>query len=187
MATRPNPTNPKPVDFGPNVVIVDPSMPQSAITSKLSSVYATQDQDNSASEMASNRYAIFFKPGSYDLAVDVGYYMTVHGLGKVPADVTITGAVQSLARPPYGLALDGFWRGVKNLSIKTVLNIWAISQATYLRRVHVQGNLDLCDSRYFYTNRNYSSGGFVADSVVDGEVRSGTQQQFMTRNCTFNN
>jgi hypothetical protein len=186
MVNRPNPTNPNPVDFGPNVVIIDPTMPQSAITSKLSSIYAVQDLDDRASEMALNRYAIFFKPGTYNLAIDVGYYMTVHGLGKVPAEVTITGAVQSLARPPYGVALDSFWRGVENLTINTALNIWAVSQATYLRRAHVKGNLDLCDSRFFYTNKNYSSGGFVADSVVDGDVRSGTQQQFLTRNCTLN-
>jgi hypothetical protein len=192
MATRPNPTNPAPVTFGPNVVIFDPSMSQSDITAQLSLIYVSQSQDQNqtegqnGSEMGPNRFAIFFKPGSYNLSVDVGYYMTVHGLGNSPGDVTISGAVQSLAKPPNGVALDSFWRGVENLTVSSVLNIWAVSQATFLRRVHVQGNLDLCDSRFNYTNKNYSSGGFIADSVVDGEVRSGTQQQFLTRNCTLN-
>ena len=189
MAARPSPSNPAPVDFGPNVIVLDPTMSQSAIASKISTIYATQSQDRDQShahEMGPNRFAIFFKPGTYGLAVDVGYYTTVHGLGKAPGEVTITGAVQSLAEPPDGLALNSFWRGVENLTINSALNIWAVSQATYMRRVHVQGSLDLCDSRFNYTNKNYSSGGFIADTVVDGEVRSGTQQQFLTRNCTLN-
>jgi len=196
MANRPTPTNPVAPDFGPNVLIFDSDTPQSKITSKLSSAYAAADQDPNAqvekpSEMASSRCAIFFKSGcngiTYNITVDVGYYMTVHGLGKSPADVTIVGNVQSLATRTKGSALDSFWRGAENLVIKSSTNIWAVSQATYLRRVKVQGgDLHLCDSRYFYTNKNYSSGGFVADCVIDGEMLAGTQQQFLTRNCTLN-
>jgi hypothetical protein len=189
MASRPTPTNIAPVDFGPNVLIFDSDTPQAQITSKLSAAYLAASQNSS--EMGICRLAIFFKPGSngitYNLTVDVGYYMTIHGLGMNPSDVTIVGSVQSLTSGPYGLALDNFWRGAENLVIESLTNIWAVSQATYLRRIRIQGgDLPLCDPRYYYTNHNWSSGGFVADCVVDGVVDAGTQQQFLTRNCTIN-
>lgn len=53
---------------------------------------------------------------------------------------------------------------------------WAVSQAAPLRRMHVQGNLTLMP-RF----GGYSSGGYLADSVVDGQVVSGSQQQWYTR------
>lgn len=61
-------------------------------------------------------------------------------------------------------------------------NVWAISQATFMRRVHVQGVLYLYDANFDAVGGNYSSGGFIADSVVDSSIRPGTQQQFLTRN-----
>jgi hypothetical protein len=44
-----------------------------------------------------------------------------------------------------------------------------------LRRVHIKGNLQLFD-------KGYASGGFLADSKVDGVIISGPQQQWFTRN-----
>jgi hypothetical protein len=44
-----------------------------------------------------------------------------------------------------------------------------------LRRVHIKGNLQLFD-------KGYASGGFLADSKVDGNITSGPQQQWFTRN-----
>jgi hypothetical protein len=44
-----------------------------------------------------------------------------------------------------------------------------------MRRMHIRGDLALSDS-------GWSSGGFLADSKVDGIVRSGSQQQWLTRN-----
>jgi len=43
------------------------------------------------------------------------------------------------------------------------------------RRIHLKGNLALDDG-------GWSSGGFIADTKVDGQIRSGSQQQFLTRN-----
>lgn len=139
--------------------------------------------------MGSTRYALFFKPGVYNIDIDVGYYTTVHGLGSIPDGVIIHGKVQSLATRTNGLALDSFWRGVENLSVDKPgddsIDIWAVSQATFLRRIHIKGKLDLYDSRYDAQGGNYSSGGFIADSAIDGQVRSGTQQQFLTRNTNL--
>ncbi|KAH0833586.1 hypothetical protein AYO21_05265 [Fonsecaea monophora] len=181
--SRPTPTNPNPVDFGPNVHIFDPSMPMADITSTIVPIFQGQDTNQFGPE----RHAYLFKPGSYNLNVDVGYYMTVHGLGHSPNDVTITGGVQSLATSTEGLALNSFWRGVENLSIVPTTNGdisgWAVSQATFLRRVHiVHGQLFLFDWRY---PTNYSSGGFIADSAIDNQIISGSQQQFVSRNSTL--
>ncbi|KIW93281.1 uncharacterized protein Z519_05886 [Cladophialophora bantiana CBS 173.52] len=189
MATsvRPTPNTPTPVDFGPNVHIFDPSMPMAQITSTMAPIFHSQD----TSQFGPGRHAYLFKPGSYNLNVDVGYYMTVHGLGHSPNDVIVTGSVQSLATSTQGLALNSFWRGVENLSVVPTTNGdisgWAVSQATFLRRVHViRGQLFLFDWRY-PSDRNYSSGGFIADSLVDNQIVSGSQQQFLTRNTTITN
>lgn len=183
---HPTPTTSAPIDFGPNVLIFDPSMPMADITSKIAPIYWSQNQ--ASSEFGSGRYAYLFKPGSYNLSVDVGYYQTVHGLGLSPDDVTITGAVQSLATRTQGLALNNFWRGVEGLCIKPEnpdIVGWAISQATFLRRVHVKGRLFLWDYRFDNQGGNFSSGGFIADCAVDGQTISGSQQQFMVRNTSL--
>ena len=55
---------------------------------------------------------------------------------------------------------------------------WAVSQDTWLRRMHVKGSLNLSDTE----SGAYSSGGFLADSSVDNTVSSITQQQWLSRN-----
>ncbi len=162
-------------DFGPNVLIFDPSMPSAAIQSKLDAVYSKQVSNQFGPE----RHAYFFKPGRYDLDVNLGFYTQVLGLGRMPDDVTIRGGVQSKAEYlPHGNATCNFWRSAENLAVipatPTPL-LWAVSQGTWLRRMHIQGDLDLWD-------RGWSSGGFLADSKIDGEVKSGSQQQWFSRN-----
>lgn len=178
--TRPTPTNSSAVDFGPNVLIFDPSIP--TIQSQVDAIF----QQQQSNQFGTQRYAYFFKPGQYNLNVQVGYYTTVHGLGQSPDDVSITGGVQSLAAATQGNALENFWRGVENLAVTPTdahINAWAVSQATYLRRIHIKGELWLFDFHFYGPNaHNYSSGGFVADSLIDTQVISGSQQQFLTRN-----
>src|SRR5262249_32550031 len=82
-----------PPDFGPNVLIFDPSMPMATIQTQIDAVIARQQ----SSQFGTNRYAYFFKPGQYTLDVKVGFYMQVLGLGLSPDDVVITGAVRSKA------------------------------------------------------------------------------------------
>jgi len=188
---RPSPTNSDPVDFGSNVIIFDPS--DSTIQIQTQQALGTNTQ------FGLTRTAFFFKPGVYNnLTVQIGYYTTVHGLGALPDDVTISGGgVQSLGVRPNGLALNNFWRGVENLSILPLTplalpeyppgNLWAVSQATFMRRVHVKGVLYLYDANYDGIGGNYSSGGFIADSVVDTSIWPGTQQQFLTRNTSVTN
>jgi hypothetical protein len=54
---------------------------------------------------------------------------------------------------------------------------WAVAQAAPYRRMHLKGRLQLWDGV-----DGWASGGLIADSVIDGLVESGSQQQFMTRN-----
>ena len=170
----PSPSSPPAIpDFGPNVLIFDPAMTN--MQSRLDAIFSQQAH----SEFGSNRYAYLFKPGNYHLDVQAGYYLQVLGLGKSPDDVAITGAVRSKAPWRNGNATINFWRAVENLSVTPTLdqqtNVWAVSQGTALRRVHVKGNLVLSDG-------GWSSGGFMADCKIDGRVNSGTQQQWLSRN-----
>ena len=187
---RPTPTNPTPVDFGPNVLIFDPSV--NDIQSRTDKIY--QKQVGDTNQFGPGRYAYFFKPGTYNnLNLQIAYYITVHGLGHLPDDVTINGTVQSMAKETGGLALNSFWRGAENLAVTPPLfgqtgkniNVWAVSQATYLRRFHVNGELWLFDP--FEGGQNFSSGGFIADSSIGTAVVPGSQQQFLTRNTTLTN
>ncbi len=168
---------PETPDFGPHVLIFDPSMAD--MQSRIDEVFRQQER----SQFGSNRYALFFKPGKYDLDVQVGFYTQVLGLGRTPDDVAITGAVRCKARwMANNNATCNFWRGVENLSVTPTqdqnINIWAVSQATALRRVHVKGDLNLWDG-------GWSSGGFIADCRIDGQVNSGSQQQWFSRNAEW--
>jgi hypothetical protein len=181
--------------FGPNVYIFSPSMSQASIQSTLDSI-ASQQVSN---QFGDQRYAVFFEPGTYGSSTDplifqVGYYTTVAGLGLSPGDVVINGEVNVSNQcfgPTNCVALDNFWRSLSNVTINVTTGtgcqqsteFWAVSQASPLRRVHVNGNLFLFD---YCSNPGYSSGGFIADSeFTGGSVINGSQQQWVTRNSNL--
>lgn len=164
-------------DFGPNVLIFDPAMTN--IQNQIDAIFRQQER----SQFGTNRYVYLFKPGKYELDVQVGFYTQVLGLGKLPDDVAITGAVRCKARwMANNNATCNFWRCVENLSATPTqdqnINIWAVSQATAMRRVHVRGDVNLWDG-------GWSSGGFLADCQIDGQVNSGSQQQWLSRNSAW--
>jgi hypothetical protein len=178
-------------DFGPNVIIFDPSMPTSQIQATVDAI-AVQQVDN---EMGTQRYALLFKPGTYGsaatpLTFQIGYYTEVAGLGASPTDVQINGHVDVYNRcltPDNCIALDNFWRSLSNLTINVMGldgcrssgNFWAVSQAAPMRRVNITGgNLTLMD--YCTAGPQYASGGFIADSQT-GFIINGSQQQFLVR------
>jgi hypothetical protein len=160
-------------DFGPNVYVFDPTMSSSNIQSTLNTVF-NQQQSN---QFGTNRYALLFKPGVYNVDVNLGFYTQALGLGFLPDDVTINGAVHVSADWMQGNATQNFWRGAENMAVipPTGTNIWAVSQAAPFRRMAVYGDMQLDDG-------GWSSGGFLADTNVTGQVRSGTQQQWLSRN-----
>ncbi|KIF78472.1 coagulation factor 5/8 type domain-containing protein [Streptomyces sp. 150FB] len=164
-------------DLGPNVTVFDPSMPAATIQSKVSAVFNQQETN----QFGSQRQAFLFRPGNYNVDVNVGFYTQVAGLGLNPDDVNINGAVHAEADwfPPQN-ATQNFWRSAENLSVTPTggTDRWAVSQAAPYRRMHVRGNLALDDG-------GWASGGFMADSKIDGQVRSGTQQQWLSRNTEW--
>jgi hypothetical protein len=173
------PNNPNNPDLGPNVTVFDPSMSQSSIQGKLNSVFNGQVSN----QFGGQRYALLFKPGTYNVDANVGFYTQVAGLGLTPDAVVINGAVHAEADWwPDGTqnATQNFWRSAENLSVTPNggLDRWAVSQAAPYRRMHVRGNLALSDG-------GWSSGGFIADSKIDGQIQSGTQQQWITRNSAM--
>ena len=59
--------------------------------------------------------------------------------------------------------------------------LWAVSQAAPLRRAVINGNLDLAQYNSG-SHAGWSSGGFMADLTITGDLFFVTQQQFMVRN-----
>jgi hypothetical protein len=166
-------------DFGPNVFVYDPTTPTEEIQANLDRLFAAQEHN----EMGADRYAVLFKPGRYEVNARLGYYTTVAGLGQHPDDVDIHGAVRVVGQAdpnsPAGIsALTNFWRSAENLAVTPTdwSNQWAVSQASPMRRVHIKGILWLEPG-----NGGYSSGGYLADTKVDGITINGSQQQWLTR------
>jgi hypothetical protein len=178
-------------DFGPNVLIFDPSMALADIQATVDAIHAQQVD----TEMGTQRYSLLFKPGVYGtpaqpLIMQVGYYTEVAGLGALPGDVVINGHVDVYNRcltPTNCIALVNFWRSLSNLTInvmglsgcRAAGNFWAVSQAAPMRRVQVTGGtltlMDFCTA-----GPQFASGGFIADSQT-GFVINGSQQQFIVR------
>jgi hypothetical protein len=196
--------------FGPDVCVFNDTMSQTTIQADLNNI-ATQ-QVPVASQFDGQRYAIFFQPGTYGSAADplvfqVGYYTEVAGLGSMPQDTVIDGAIDVFnnlctAGTSDCNSDDNFWRSLSNLDLNVDLpssppayappaldaygagcansaEIWSASQADPIRRAIVNGNVVFQD---YCASNNYASGGFVADSKVSGDLDFYGNQQYMVRN-----
>ncbi len=168
-------------NLGPNVYVFSTSMSTTTIQNDINQVYATQQSN----QFGTQRYELMFEPGTYNVTVPVGFYTEVVGLGQSPTQTVITGGgIYANAAWNGGNATENFWRGVENITIdpSSGSTEWAVSQADPMRRVDIDGNLVLDDDTSGNTTSNWSSGGFISDSIVTGQVNSGTQQQFLMRN-----
>ena len=199
--------------FGPNVCVFTPSMTQAAVQADLDAI-ATQ-QVPVASQFDSNRYSVLFEPGTYGsaatpLVFQVGYYTQVAGLGALPSDTVINGAIDVFndlctAGTQDCNADDNFWRSLSNVDLNVDLpatapayappaidafgagcdntgEFWAASQAAPIRRAIINGSL--CSQDYC-ANNNFASGGFIADSQITGDIDFFGNQQYMVRNSTI--
>lgn len=164
-------------DLGPNVLLFDPSQPQASMQASINRIYLAEQHN----EFGSDRYALLFMPGEYKLDVPVGYYTEVRGLGTTPDAVHISGNVHADASLPKNNATCVFWRGVENFAVTPTGGTmqWAVSQAVPMRRMHIKGDLVL------HQEHGWASGGWMADTLVDGRVDSGTQQQWISRNSDW--
>jgi hypothetical protein len=195
--------------FGPNVCVFSPSMTQAAIQADLNAI-STQ-QVPLASQFDSQRYAVLFEPGTYGsstspLVFQVGYYTEVAGLGAMPQDTVINGAVEVFNNLCSGKtdcnSDDNFWRSLSNVTLNVDLppsppdyappvidpftkyctnsaEMWSASQAAPIRRAIINGSVVFQD---YCATKNYASGGFIADSKVSGALNFYGNQQFMVRN-----
>ncbi|MGA4862646.1 discoidin domain-containing protein [Streptomyces lavendulocolor] len=164
-------------DLGPNVHVFDPATP--GIQAKLDEVFRQQE----SAQFGSGRHAFLFKPGTYhNLNAQIGFYTQIAGLGLRPGDTTINGDVTVDAGWFNGNATQNFWRGAEGLTLNPVsgTNRWAVSQAASFRRMHVKGGLNLAPNGY-----GWASGGYIADSKVDGQVGNYSQQQWYTRDSAI--
>jgi len=166
-----------PPQWGPNVYVFSPGDP--TISEVVNRAYGVNGGDCNKGEWSDDRYAFLFKPGQYTENVPVGYYTSVAGLGMSPDDVQFTGEKgvycdEGCSDPSRG-ALCTFWRSAENFKTQGGM-VWAVSQASPLRRVHVTQDLVLTE------NGGCASGGFLADSVVEGKLGAGGQQQWISRN-----
>lgn len=182
------PTDPRNPDFGPNTFVYSPSTPQAEIQNRLTSI---------ANEMKTNqfgpqRYAVLFRPGTYNADVNLRFYTHVAGLGMHPDDVNLNGHIrveadwlqQGTDPNNLGNATQNFWRAAENMSVTLPagqIERWAVSQAAPYRRMHLRGQVQLWNG-----GDGWASGGLIADSRIDGLVESGSQQQFLTRNSDLN-
>ena len=162
----------------------------------------------SKNHFSRKRQAVLFTPGRYSIDLQVGYYSQVLGVGSSANDVVFEDVkkgdeiieerygvfVPALDRhaQDWGLCLNTFWRGAENFSSNVTgrsrqysgldqkLGMqWAVSQAAPLRRVHAHQGLTLGDGGA------YSSGGFMANMIVEGVMDAVAQQQFFHRNVQF--
>jgi len=167
--------------FGENVLVFDDSMDQDRIKKTLHALHERQKYN----EFGSDRYALLFKPGTYNLDVTVDYYVQALGLGRFPDDVIINGSVQSITTTSSNNVPDKvttmFWRGAENFKVvprEGEMIYWAVSQAAPYRRMHVIGDIN-------FDMGSWASGGLLANSLVEGRAGLTSGQQWFTRNSSI--
>ncbi|MCW7988608.1 coagulation factor 5/8 type domain-containing protein [Streptomyces platensis subsp. clarensis] len=163
-------------DLGPNVLVFDPATPN--IQGTLDEIFKRQE----SAQFGEGRFALLFKPGTYrGLNAQIGFYTSIAGLGLSPGDTTFHGDVTVDAGWFNGNATQNFWRSAENLTLYPVngTNRWAVAQAAPFRRMHIKGGLNLAPDGY-----GWASGGYIADSRIDGSVAPYSQQQWYTRDSS---
>ena len=199
--------------FGPDVCVFKDTMSQSAIQADLNAI-ATQ-QVPLASQFDSDRYSVFFEPGTYGSAADplvfqVGYYTQVAGLGSQPSDTVINGAVDVFnnlctAGTQDCNADDNFWRSLSNVDLNVDLPSTPPAYAPPNPDPFGAGCANSADfwaasqaapvrrvivngnlvTQDYCANHNFASGGFIADSQISGDVDFYGNQQYLVRDSSI--
>lgn len=168
--------------FGPLVAVLDPSMTTEQINAAI------------APQTGNPRRHVFFKPGTYGSAagentpstaagivnasLNANTYMA--GLGKLPGDVKINGA---LSVPATAGALGTFYRSLANMTINPIQPgqpahrmAFVTSQTSHWRRVELQGDLDVAGDPSVF-----AFGNMIANSKISGKVIAGEGQNTATQ------
>jgi hypothetical protein len=177
-------------DFGPNVQIFDPAEPAANIQAAVDGAFNSLLLSGTA-QFGEQRFVFLFKPGTYGpLFANLGFYTTLAGLGLNPDDVSFPKGDMNVDSGwnlgDTANATQNFWRSAENMAITPASGTdrWAVSQAAPMRRMHIRGNLTMGPSNQA-PGRGFASGGFIADSRIDGQVISGSQQQWYTRDSSM--
>lgn len=161
-------------DFGPNVILLDPSMPVDRINETLQRVEKDSDP------WAKARTAIYLLPGTYGKPAAqnaqkaaagyinsvVGPMTSIQGLGAEPGDVVVNGNLRIIGN------LGTFWRSLQNMRINPIdpespgALRWIVSEASPLRRIDISGDLDLGVGHVAF-------GAAIGNTRVSGVVNSG--------------
>ncbi|GAA4279987.1 hypothetical protein GCM10022260_04080 [Gaetbulibacter aestuarii] len=163
--------------FGDKVMVFNDTMDMDSIRMTLEAI----NKQQAYNEFGSERYALLFMPGTYDLDITVDYYVQAMGLGRFPDDVTVHGAVQSTTTTNGNKVTTMFWRGAENFKVVPQhgeMIYWAVSQAAPYRRMHVVGDIN-------FDKGSWASGGVLANSVVNGRAGLTSGQQWFTRNSSI--
>ena len=162
-------------EFGDKVLVFDSEMDQIELQKVIDEVHRKQ----AGQEFSDQRYALLFKPGSYNLDITVDFYVQALGLGRIPGETSIHGAVQSVHTSKNNNVTTQFWRGAENFKIYPDTTepwlFWAVSQAAPMRRMHIIGDVN-------FDKGGWGSGGVLANSIVTGRAGLTTGQQWFTRN-----
>ena len=163
--------------FGPNVYVFTPGDSVSSINSTLSTLASYGQFDT-------RRAAVLFQPGTYTgVESEVGFYESIAGLGQTPSAVNLNQSYLESNETINGNDTQTFWRSMENMEMTTPGSgtlQWGVSQGASVRRMLINNSVELTDS-----GCNYSSGGFIANTRITGQVNSCSQQQWYTRNSAL--
>jgi hypothetical protein len=168
--------------LGPNVLVFDPSMSTASIQGRLDTVF----QQSETQQFGSQRYELLFKPGTYNnLTANIGFYTSIAGLGRNPTDVQLNSSNLTVDAGWFGgNATQNFWRSTENFSVTppagTAYERWAVAQAAPMRRMNINTHLSLTPTGF-----GWASGGYIADTKVNGQLQPFSQQQWYTRNSSI--
>ena len=198
--------------FGPDVCVFSDMMSQQAIQNDLNAIAAQQVPV--ASQFTSQRYAIFFEPGSYGSAADplafqVGYYTQVAGLGLRPQDTVINGVIDVFnnlctAGTSNCNSDDNFWRSLSDLTLNVahpatpdfvppVVDAFGAGCANTEEAWSASQAAPIRRAiingsvvfQDYCANNNFASGGFIADSQVSGALDFFGNQQYLVRDSAI--
>ena len=162
--------------FGDHVYVFDDNDSDADIQAVVDRVYGIQETN----QFGQDRYALLFKPGRYDnVRAKVGFYTQIAGLGNLPTD-TVVNELDCNADWMGANATCNFWRSCENFTVNQTTT-WAAAQATSLRRMYFKNWLALDQ-----WGQGWASGGFVADTKVDGTAAAWSEQQYCSRNDYYN-
>ena len=99
--------------FGPNVYVFSTSNSVSSINSTLATLASNP-------QFSTNRYAVFFEPGTYiGVESGVGFYESIAGLGQTPSAVNINQGYLQSNQTINGNDTQNFWRSMEDLEMTT--------------------------------------------------------------------